>query len=564
MQYFGTRLSDNLSRREPEGYLICLNVPVARTGTQEYLPSELGLPPPDDRLIPVLRPAEEVFSPACMASFEGMPVTDDHPAAPEGVTVDNSRYLEKGHVQNVRRGAPPEEDLLLADLIIKDPRLIEKILSGKREISCGYNYVLSEENGTYFQREIRGNHVAVVDSGRAGPRVSIRDQKKCPLSETASLRGREELPRRSAGSDPGRISSPLPSPSFAHPHPTSGGPSVGAKDERSTQMNRKNHWRAKLMARMARDGDVESLAEMITELTEAAEAPAPEAAAAAAQPTPTGIPAEEDPLVSAVMEAVESASENAGTAGGAGIPGNAGAAGYAGIPGSAGTAGSTESAEEAENHPLLTDCGPDILAALNRIIELISGLRAGDCGIPDAQQDQDPEAAVPPEEAAVETVEETAEALAEAAARVLGAAAAPAEAPASEDDPVEALVADLLEGNTAEAAGEAAQEEILSTILEPEEESFPAADEDDPAETLPAEDVLRAALAAFRPQLQRMSPRDRQRFNADVAARMRKLTARSGKDRNPYAAIRGASARPRDDRALGRKIMAARNANHKP
>lgn len=329
-------------------------------------------------------------------------------------------------------------------------------------------------------------------------------------------------------------------------------------------MNRKNHWRAKLMARMARDGDVESLAEMITELTEAAEAPAPEAAAAAAQPTPTGIPAEEDPLVSAVMEAVESASENAGTAGGAGIPGNAGAAGYAGIPGSAGTAGSTESAEEAENHPLLTDCGPDILAALNRIIELISGLRAGDCGIPDAQQDQDPEAAVPPEEAAVETVEETAEALAEAAARVLGAAAAPAEAPASEDDPVEALVADLLEGNTAEAAGEAAQEEILSTILEPEEESFPAADEDDPAETLPAEDVLRAALAAFRPQLQRMSPRDRQRFNADVAARMRKLTARSGKDRNPYAAIRGASARPRDDRALGRKIMAARNANHKP
>ena len=81
----------------------------------------------------------------------------------------------------------------------------------------------------------------------------------------------------------------------------------------------------KLLARMARDGDVESLAEMITELTEAAEAPAPEAAAAAVQPAPTGIPAEEDPLVSAVMEAVENAAENAGTAGGAGMPGNAGA-----------------------------------------------------------------------------------------------------------------------------------------------------------------------------------------------------------------------------------------------
>ncbi len=45
MHYYGTRLSENISRREPEGYLLCLNVPVARTGTQEYLPEELGLPP---------------------------------------------------------------------------------------------------------------------------------------------------------------------------------------------------------------------------------------------------------------------------------------------------------------------------------------------------------------------------------------------------------------------------------------------------------------------------------------------------------------------------------------
>ena len=43
MHYYGTRLSDNISRRDPEGYLLCLNVPVARTGVQEYLPDELGL-----------------------------------------------------------------------------------------------------------------------------------------------------------------------------------------------------------------------------------------------------------------------------------------------------------------------------------------------------------------------------------------------------------------------------------------------------------------------------------------------------------------------------------------
>ncbi len=172
MQYYGTRLSENISRREPEGYLLCLNVPVARTGTQDYLPEELSLPP-GPGLISVSRPEAEVFAPETVASFEGMPVTNDHP--PDGVDIENSRRLQMGHAHNVRRGSGEESDLLLADLIITDPRLIDLILSGKREISCGYTYELSEKNGQYIQRRIRGNHIAVVDAGRAGPRVSIKD-----------------------------------------------------------------------------------------------------------------------------------------------------------------------------------------------------------------------------------------------------------------------------------------------------------------------------------------------------------------------------------------------------
>ncbi len=174
MIYYGTRLSENISRREPEGYLLCLNVPVARTGSQDYLPEELNLPRGPD-LIPVFRPESEVFSPETIASFEGMPVTNDHP--PDGVTIENIRTLQKGHAHNVRRGTGEESDLLLADLIITDPVLIDQILDGKREISCGYTYELHEENGQYIQRKIRGNHVAVVDAGRAGARVSIKDHK---------------------------------------------------------------------------------------------------------------------------------------------------------------------------------------------------------------------------------------------------------------------------------------------------------------------------------------------------------------------------------------------------
>ena len=95
MIYYGTRLSENISRREPEGYLICLNVPVARTGVQEYLPQELDMPS-GPGTIPVWRPPEEVFAPECIASYEGMPVTDNHP--PEGVDATNIRRSEERRV----------------------------------------------------------------------------------------------------------------------------------------------------------------------------------------------------------------------------------------------------------------------------------------------------------------------------------------------------------------------------------------------------------------------------------------------------------------------------------
>lgn len=173
MLFYADKISDNIRRREPEGFLICVNVPIARTGTQQYMQDELGRD--GDKMVTVYRPEEEVFSPATMGSFEGMPVTNDHPDCDEGVNADNAQYLIKGHCQNVRRGKGKDSDLLIADLVITDPGTIEDVLNGKREISCGYNYELSEEDGKLVQRQIRGNHIAIVDRGRAGHRVCIKD-----------------------------------------------------------------------------------------------------------------------------------------------------------------------------------------------------------------------------------------------------------------------------------------------------------------------------------------------------------------------------------------------------
>ena len=248
MHYYGTRLSENLSRREPEGYLLCLNVPVARTGIQEYLPAELGIA--GSAPVPVYRPEEEVFSEATIASFEGMPVTNDHP--PDGVDVFNIRALQKGHAHNVRRGSGEESDLLLADLIITDPALITAILGdGKREISCGYTYELCEENGRYIQRKIRGNHVAVVDAGRAGSRVSIKDEHPVQISDLANrCRATGARNWRAAGDDKAAAT---------------------IAKLKTTKMKGDTHMKkslSKVLARMAKDGDIETVAEFIEEMIE--------------------------------------------------------------------------------------------------------------------------------------------------------------------------------------------------------------------------------------------------------------------------------------------------------
>lgn len=177
LAYYGYTISPN-QIETGEGFLICKNVPIARTGTQDYLGSELGLSGGDSgRIIAVIRSPDEVFSEAALASFEGKPVTNDHP--PTLIGPDDVKTYEMGHAQNIRRGVGEWADYMIADLHIHDRDLIDAIQNGKREISCGYecDYVKNAD-GTYSQKNIRGNHVAVVDRGRAGKRAAILDSDK--------------------------------------------------------------------------------------------------------------------------------------------------------------------------------------------------------------------------------------------------------------------------------------------------------------------------------------------------------------------------------------------------
>ena len=195
IRYYGDKISEHIAKT-PEGFLICQDVPISRTGYQSYLASEIMENPKDGhRVIHVYRPASEVFNEKSLASFEGKPVCNEHPQ--EDITPENFHKFACGHVQNVHMGEGADSNKVLADLYITDPVLIRLIKDGKREISCGYYAEEKRDSaGRLCQTKIRGNHVAVVNSARAGKSVCIRDHNTTGKRNRLSLDGYDS-PRHS-------------------------------------------------------------------------------------------------------------------------------------------------------------------------------------------------------------------------------------------------------------------------------------------------------------------------------------------------------------------------------
>ncbi|WP_350305578.1 DUF2213 domain-containing protein [Photorhabdus viridis] len=180
MKYFFTTRLGETRYLQADGSLLCKDVPIARTGTQTYLPEEIDLQPDASGLVTVYRTEDEVFSPETMASFEGVAVTLDHPEDEKGnivfVNPSNFSELAHGHIQNVRRGTGDKSDLLVADLLVKRKEAIDAVNAGMTDVSCGYDAQYEQFSpGKGKQYQITGNHLAIVEKGRAGGRCAIGD-----------------------------------------------------------------------------------------------------------------------------------------------------------------------------------------------------------------------------------------------------------------------------------------------------------------------------------------------------------------------------------------------------
>lgn len=176
--HLADRLTLDAPRRTSDGYMVT-RARAARAGVYDYLASEVGAPDTFKATdtVKVYRDAAEVFAQDSVASFIARPITNDHPA--EAVTAANWRDHARGAVM----GAMRDGEYLAFDLVLMDAAAIADVESGKRELSNGYSCQLdwtpgtAPDGATYDARQtgIRGNHVALVDRGRAGSECRIRD-----------------------------------------------------------------------------------------------------------------------------------------------------------------------------------------------------------------------------------------------------------------------------------------------------------------------------------------------------------------------------------------------------
>lgn len=154
--------------KTPEGYLICTDAILSRTGKQEYKRCELfGDTCEDpDKIVNVERTDDEVFSDKAMASFENKAVCIEHPD--HDVNAENHNELAVGFVRDIHKGEDNGKPVMMGTLVITDKDAVEAVESGEyKELSCGYDCDI-DDDGEPHQRNIRGNHVALCKQGRAG------------------------------------------------------------------------------------------------------------------------------------------------------------------------------------------------------------------------------------------------------------------------------------------------------------------------------------------------------------------------------------------------------------
>lgn len=156
--------------------------PLSKVGIFPYLGRQISPQLEPDKIYQVYRPAEELQSESTLNSFKLLPIVDEHTML--GTREGMKPAEDKGVHGVIGEDIKANGNLITGDLKIFSEHLKNQIESGKKELSmgyfCDYDLTPGEYNGEHYdaiQRNIRGNHVALVDEGRMGSDVRVMDEK---------------------------------------------------------------------------------------------------------------------------------------------------------------------------------------------------------------------------------------------------------------------------------------------------------------------------------------------------------------------------------------------------
>jgi len=158
--------------------------PISKAGIFPYLGSKIGAPDPNKTYM-VLRPPEELSKPETIESFKLLPWVDKHAMLgdPDNEEIPVMPAEKKGVEGTTGEQVEFEGETLYSNIKVFSERLKKTIDSVRDQLSAGYRCRWVFESGNYngkhydaIQRDIRGNHLALVDKGRMGADVAVLDQ----------------------------------------------------------------------------------------------------------------------------------------------------------------------------------------------------------------------------------------------------------------------------------------------------------------------------------------------------------------------------------------------------
>lgn len=171
-------LNDSTHRhKDDNGHLIIKDNPIAIAGVLPFLKGQIDPSSTIDsnEVVYVYRSADSLKQ--AYAMFSDKPIVYNH----EWVGKDGERNNADGHIGS---RVYYKDGGVYGDLIIYNSNLIDKIENGEcTQLSAGYSAVTRPEEGTFNDTKYTYsifytgvNHLAVVERGRAGSQLSIKDQ----------------------------------------------------------------------------------------------------------------------------------------------------------------------------------------------------------------------------------------------------------------------------------------------------------------------------------------------------------------------------------------------------